>query len=1508
MLNSSEIIHSELYSMSHPQKRIWYMEKIYPNTSAYNICGFARVKCQVNFKLLEEAINVFIQKNEGIRLKFINEGDQVKQYVGKFKKIFIDFLDFSSFENPEYEFERWIKNNVKTPLKFESNELFYFAMFKISENSNGYFGKFHHIISDGWSLNIMSEQISKVYMKLLNNQDTEPIEAYSYLEYLENEKKYMCSDRFVRDKKYWKEMFEFLPELLWQTSEESILGERKSYKLNHELTSRIKEYVSSTKCTINSFFVALYLLYTSKVSQKKDIVIGTPVLNRSGKREKNMFGMFTSTMPFKFIIDEKNTVEEIIFDVNNELMQSFFHQKYPYDILAQDLELKKNGYDSLFNVCVNYYNSKLNSRINDEIVEYTEVYNGCQVYSLQLVIKEWGNKGEISLDFDYKTSDFTKSDIDVLYGGLVNLALNILSSPKIEMSKLRLISKEDEDFFIEKFNDSFSEYPKNKTVYKLFEEQTVRNPDNIAVSFEDKSITYHELNMKSNQLARLLITKGVMKDTIVAILTTHSIETVIAILAVIKSGGAYLPVDPGYPEERISYMLDDSCSSIILSNLDGSILSKHNREIINLKDGRNFSGDYENLDVVNKPDDMVYIIYTSGSTGKPKGTMIEHRGLVNYIWWAKKVYSIDDRDVFPLYSSLAFDLTVTSIFSPLVSGGQIIVYAENEDEHVLYRIIKENKCTLVKLTPAHLQLIKDMDNSLSSVKRFIVGGEDLKVSIAEKIHNSFKGQIEIFNEYGPTETVVGCMIHKYDYMEDKGVSVPIGVPADNVKIYILDSDFNPVPTGIVGEMYISGDGVAKGYLNREDLTLERFVSNPFNKEMRMYKTGDLARFTNNGKIEYVGRVDYQVKIRGYRIEFGEIENYILLYDSVKNAVVIDREFSNHEKYICAYVVKDGDFLEQELKDYLSKFLPEYMIPYKIIFIDDIPLTSNGKINRSLLPVPQISLGSLSHRTKPANEIEAALIDVVKNILDLERVGIDDDFLSLGGDSIKAILLSSKLSNMNLKLKVKDILSYPILADMAGKIENKVEAVESNHIIEGYIENTPIITWFFSQDFNEINHWNQSIMLSIDNIVTQDVIENALDSLIKRHDSFRLNFDKEKGRLFYNSGLLNSELKVSSFVVEECDDKKLQNIINDYGTKVKGSIDIRKDLLIRACIFIVNKNEKLLLLTAHHLAVDGVSWQIILEDLEELLGGLAKNTKCRFANKTDSFKKWSEGLVKYSNNEILQSEKEYWNQTENTDFDFLKCCIHNVVINNEDLLLVNAVKKSMIINCEDVDGILKVCKVFSINTGEFLTIALAITINKLTNKEQIVLELEGHGREELISGVDVTRTVGWFTSMYPVRLIINDTDLEQNIKLLKEQLRNIPNKGMGYGILKYMSKVLAKKQDKYLRFNYLGSFGKDFKNQLIKLSQYESGNDCGISNHMTSILDIIGIEIDGVLKFDFTYSKKIFDGVFIKSFMKRYFETIKNIIEVFSSKDDIKFTPSDFRSLEISQDSLDMLFD
>ncbi|MBD1372685.1 amino acid adenylation domain-containing protein [Hazenella sp. IB182357] len=1486
---------SRSFPLTHPQKRIWYIEQLMPGTALHHICGIAELKGKIDIQVFEETIIRFIEKHEAFRIHFFEENQEAYQTISDFALTKIDLKDFSLEDNPQLSCDKWMKQEIEKPFHLINHDLFYMAIYKISDSRIGLFIKIHHLIFDGWSIHILAKQLCEMYEQRMASESVESPFICSYREFIDKEQQYLNSERFLKDENFWKSKFESLPELIFNESSDEISGKRKSFFIDEKLSIEMKRWTERHQCSLNEWFIMLLQIYIRKMLGKQDIVIGTPVYNRSGKREKQTIGMFTSTVPLRCEMDEHVSVKEYVKQVKKEIRKSYKHQKYPYDLLVKEMQLKKHGYNHLFQCCVNYYNFKP----SNQLLDAEEVYNGYQLYPLQLVIKDWSDQSSLQLDFDFKTSVFTDLQIEQMYAKILQLADQILNNTNITIENLQLITETETQRLIYDFNHNETHYPKDKTIVQLFENQVEATPDRTAVTCENEVLTYGQLNKKANQLARSLQRDGIGRGQVVGVYASHSTELIVSILATLKTGAAYLPIDVCATPTRIEEILVDSEASCILTDRDIPQDLGFTGMIVGIKDQQLYLQDASNLNTIIHPDDLVYMIYTSGSTGKPKGVMIEHCSLVNYAYWSQKTYVNHMDEIFALYSSLAFDLTVTSIFTPLIGGNQIRVYQENDENFVLYDILADNKVTIIKLTPAHLSLLQDKSFPHSSVKRLIVGGEALKASLAQKIHQNFAQEIEIFNEYGPTETTVGCMVHLFDQTVSNQISVPIGTPADNVQIYILDEKLKPVPLGCIGELYISGDGVAKGYWNRPDLTRKYFIDNPFISGRKMYKTGDLARFLDGEMIEYVGRKDSQIKLRGYRIELGEIEYQLLQLPNIKEAVVVDCEMNSH-RHLCAYIVKESSTNQMtafKLKQELSKSLPVYMVPAHFIFMDNIPLTSNGKVNRSQLPLEFTSEENMTE-DQVLTEIEKKVIAILQEILKVNSISIMDDFYKLGGDSIKAIQLASKLKSMGLNIRVKDILTYSVIKEIVACIEeDQDDRTINQEMIEGQIALSPIVSWFFSQEFKQSHHWNQSVLLNLSDEFEIDRFERIMNDLIKHHDSLRINLNEKTGMLFYNSHHVSQKFDVKRVDLSSISYERQQMELERLGFELKSTMNLENDLLLRACYFDLGKQGKRLLITAHHLIIDAVSWRILLQDMIKLLED--RNLSGTLPKKTHSYQYWVNQVETYASR-LTDQDAVYWKSMKAS-----KTWLPSDSVLNDQSQSIQ--QHSERLHSEETQALLtKANEAFKTEPVDLLIAALAITVKEFTNQNRVCIEMEGHGREEFENGLDLSRSVGWFTSMFPMQIEIGEEMISTKIKSVKEQMRKVPNKGFDYLILKYLSRDLLDDNGSMIRFNYLGDFDATVYPKLFTLSDESSGADIGSLNHLTAAMDITAMVINHELRLSISFNHNVFSPNTIQSFMEKWLYHLRTIIDYCSNQDHIEFTPSDFETLNLSQDELDSL--
>ncbi|NOU64742.1 amino acid adenylation domain-containing protein [Paenibacillus sp. LMG 31461] len=1499
--------YTELLHLTHPQKRIWYLENIYPGTPMFNIGGPVIIHGTVNFNILKRAIHFFLYHNEGSRLRIVVKDNEAYQYISEFKEIKPNWIDFSILEQPNEAYQQWVENEAQKPFYMFDNDLFEFTFFKLSDEKHGYLPKFHHIIADGWTMQLLTKTISHCYESLLDGKEPAFNQVYSYKDYILKESLYLESERFIKDKKFWNVLFKDLSHVSLGKNSNSIKGRRKTYQLDATLSNRIREFANVQKVSLNTFFVFSYLLFRYKMTGITDIVIGTPVLNRSGKREKNTIGMFSNAMPCRFILNENSTVIDSLAKVNEDLGKFYFHQKYPYELLAKDLELKKNGIENLYNFCVNYYNTRLSTRIGGALLENTEFYNGHQIYSMQLVVKDWSEEEELLLDYDYKIDEYTEHDIDFMYKSLLILIDKMINESTELLSNLSLLTTEEEDLFIFQYNETRKEYSKSKTVIDLFMEQVARTPDRIAIRHGSRAMSYQELHNKSNLLADYLVQKGVLLEDIVGIYMHHSIEMIVALLAVLKSGAAYMPIDPTCPEDTLSYMIKEAKCNILLSSLNVKIESKLRCEIIEMN-----QFDWQQVmpktrQAIYKSNNLAYVIFTSGSTGKPKGVLIEHKSLVNYIEWASNTYVTDEDEIFAFYSSLSFDLTVTSIFTPLICGLQIEVYGQEDqdDEYVLLRIIKDTRVTIIKLTPSHLSLISNMKFDHCSVRTLIVGGENLTTELARRTYENFNQKVDIYNEYGPTEATVGCMIHKYSAENDKGTSVPIGQPAANTQVYVLDKKLRPVPMGVIGEIYISGVGVARGYLNQPHLTYEKFIDHPLLEGQKLYVTKDLAKFIDQNTLVYLGRVDNQVKINGQRIELDELETRLKKHELIKEALVVSVKKEHSDKiYLCAYIVwKDGNKTADsyDIRKLLTHSLSDKLVPLQIVNLPCIPLTRNGKVDYAHLPIPEVDIHRTKRIQRNLTKNEETLIQVLRQILN-KNISIEDDYFQMGADSIHAILISSKLRDLGYSLTVQDIMNHSIIADMALCMSKKSRGFIDQDQLDGDIKHTPITLWFFAQNLYNVNHYNQSIVLNLKQDITVIQMEQVLSVMIKHHDTLRLNYCAKTNTLYYNSGHLTRKIRIESFDLSNVPPEQQEGRYSQLSYELKSSFDIESGLLIKACYFILSDNNRKVLITAHHLVIDAVSWRIFIQDLELLLHQLSNKLDLILPEKTHSYRKWANKLNIYAQN-IPTRNVLFWRNTQYTD-EPRSLSSRSIKYNerSHQIVALDKEKTSLLLGTANFS--------YNTHTEELLMIALAYTLTEVSDTSNVWLEIESHGRDYFQDEINLTNTIGWFTVLYPIRLTVPNQKLDKLIMNLKEQIRTVPSNGLDYGVMKYLLEDERLKNCNVvkIRFNYLGDFSKDLENEFFATEISISEDD--ISQQNVGIYDtpVINCYVHkNQLYLMISNRSADFEGVKIDTFLMNYKQNINSIVEHCSITQKRHFTPSDFDTVDLTQEDLDRLF-
>ena len=1018
-----------------PQKNIWNLQKYYMDTAIANQCGAIIFDDKRNTGLLKKAIQTVIKKQTGLRLRFV-EKEEAMQYVSESGESDIPVKVFVT----EAELDQFADSFAKAPIGLTNCAQYRFVVFELKKRS-GVLVVLSHLISDAWTFGLLAKEVDYAYQALEKGELEDFVET-DYFNYIEAEKQYLNSEKFGKDAAYWSEKYAARPEKtsLKEISSisKSIEAKRIVKELPIDLENKINKFCKEHSVTQAVLFETALITYLYHINpENHSITIGIPVLNRCNAKEKEIAGMFISTMPLTIAVEENISAVLLARKISAGHMSVFRHQKYPYELILKELRETQNFDGNLYEVMFSYQNAV--TKTSAQTKWYS---NGYSEVPFTMHIDNRDGKESHTMTIDYQTAVFGQAEeVELIVQRIWYILGQICDDPNEAIAEIDIAPQKEKGKILIEFNDTYVEYPKEKCVHELFTEQAKRTPDRIALVFEDREFSYKELDEMSNSLAHFLREKGVKPNDIVPIIAKRSWYVIVAMLGILKAGGAYMPVSPEFPLERTQYMFEISAAHIALTV--GDYVNKKRDifceevKIFPLEQIR-LDVDVESLSNENSAEDICYIIYTSGSTGTPKGVTITHRNVSNYCYnntknnVCHKVIINGNKKIVSV-TNIVFDIFVTESLLPLLNG--MTVYFANDDEVVsqdkLSRLIIDNKIEILQTTPTKMRsylLNKAKVQYLSILKTIILGGEPFPEDLYRDINQ--QTNTRIFNIYGPAETTVWST-NKEIFKED----ITIGKPIANTQIYILDKNNNPVPIGVAGELCIAGAGVGKGYLNRPDLTAEKFVPNPFATEENhhgkvMYHTGDLARWRADGEIEYLGRIDTQVKIRGLRIELGEIESVMSSYDGIQLAAVADKRDENNRQYLVGYYTT-GEAVkidERDLRKHLADKLPKYMIPNYFVHLDKLPMTASGKTDRKNLPEPDLAARK-EVCVEPETEQEIILCELLQEILGMEKVGVNYDFFEYGGDSLRAIEYVAQAHGRGIEIALQNVFDHPSVREL-----------------------------------------------------------------------------------------------------------------------------------------------------------------------------------------------------------------------------------------------------------------------------------------------------------------------------------------------------------------------------------------------------------------------------------------------------------------------------------------------
>ena len=1272
---------------------------------------------------------------------------------------------------------------------------------------------------------------------------------------------------------------------------------------------RIEALAARYDVSVSSVLLASFQLLLWRLTQQTEIVMGVSAGGRNYEELETALGLFSKYLPLRSNFTEQVTFANLLREVEQELKdaeqwQEFFsfstdrrHISFKYEFVDEDIEAVQSG-------TVQFKLARAWARTDG-----SDVWLRCLRQTNGSLIAEW--------HFDARL--YGKSDIERLAAQWQTILSSVSARPEARISAINILDSAQRRQLLVDFNQTAEAEINTLCLHELVEAQVERTPDAVAVQFEEQQLTYRELDRRANRLARYLQRKGVAADTRVAIFVERSLEMVVGMLGILKAGGAYVPLDSEYPTERLALMLRDSGARVIVTQarlkplLDA--LAGDDLEIVCLdSDWPEIENESHEATLgAISPCNLAYVIYTSGSTGQPKGVMIPHEGICNRVLWIQREFPLTGTDSLLQKTPISFDASVWEIFVPLLSGARLVLAEPggHRDSAYLVDTIAKHKITTLQLVPSMLRVFLDEPNlsTCDHLRRVFCGGEALPFDLQQKFFARMNAGL--VNLYGPTETSIDATFRTCK-ANDEQRGILIGRPISNIQVYLLDQHLEPVPIGCSGELHVGGIGLSRGYLNRPDLTAERFILNPFSVESgeRLYRTGDLARYLPDGTIEYLGRIDHQVKLRGFRIELGEIETALCEQPAVKTAVVVAREDEPGHRRLVAYVVptNSSPLSTNELRSTLDQKLPDYMVPSAYVVLPELPRLPNGKIDRSSLPAPERAESqSDAGYIAPRNAVEESLQQVWQQVLGVSQIGIHDNFFELGGDSILSIQIVARANQAGLKLSPKLIFRHQTIAELAQVVTSSVASTLTQQgVVTGEARLTPIQHYFFEQELADQHHFNQTVLLEVRRRVSATQLQRVVEQLVLHHDALRLRFKRDETSGDWRQHYAGEDAALQ-IRVEEIDlSNGEESTLEARATELQRSLNLADGPLMRVALIDVGPNDnQRLLIAIHHLAVDGVSWRILLDDLERGLNQETRGEGINWGPKTTSYGQWSERLAQYA--QELQGETSFWSEIVRTAAELP---LPGNTGNGADRRLESAQSVVQQLDTEETRALLQdVPAAYHTQINDVLLTGLVEAIGKWSGERRIAVEMEGHGREEISDDLDLSRTVGWFTSVYPVVLDVHDAATPGDaLKQVKEQLRSIPNGGIGYGVLRYLSNAPQLKTDNRveLSFNYLGQLDQVLDaDSLFRGAKEAVGPQQSLQGRQRYALEVSAAVAGGKLHVRFTYNDQLHAAGTIQQVMNDYMKALRELITHCQKPEAGGFTPSDFPLIEVSQHELDL---
>ncbi len=1495
----------EGFRLSPQQQRLWLQQQ---DSSVYRAQCSILIEGQIRAEFLKEALQKVVNRNEILRTTFHRRpglkipiqaiADTSKQSWRTIDLSHLDFREHKARIDELFQEEKHLFFN------FQESPLLRSVLITLSDKQHVLLISLPSLCADSWTLKNLIKEIYHAYSACLKGEELldEPVQ---YIQFSEWQNELLESEDSETGKAYWRKQPSCSVPILTLPFEEKPTKSTRfnpdvyAQEIGPHLVAAIGALAQRSSTTIATFLLACWQILLWRLIGQSDIVVGTVYSCRKYQELHFALGLFAKWLPVRCSFQGDFKFREILWQIDQILHDIHKWQEY---FVWEDTELVGETIDFPIGF---EFEEWPNKYCTDEVsFSLHRQYLYFEPFKVKLTCVSRENS--ITAEFHYDTDLITTESIQCLTEQFQTLVRSVADNPETAIGKLEILSDRQRQQLLWELNKTQTNYPQGKCIHHLFEQQAKQIPNNIALVFEDQQLTYADLNARANQLAHHLQRLGTKPETVVAICiersasgsATLTLDLLVALLGILKAGGAYVPLDPGLPTERLAFMLQDAQPSVLLTQhhlLDK--LPNNQVRIICLDTDWQAIAQECNTNPTSTvvTQNLAYIIYTSGSTGKPKGVAVEHRQILNYVYSIQETLNLPAFASFATVSTFAADLGNTVIFPSLCIGGclHIISQERSSNPEALADYFHHHPIDCLKIVPSHIAalLVSSEPKKILPRQRLVLGGEALSRSLISQIVEQ-TSDCQIFNHYGPTEATVGALIYpiKIGQIDQSSQTIPIGRPIANTQIYLLDPNLQPVPFNVSGELYIGGAGLSRGYLNRPESTALNFIPNPFSNlpGERLYKTGDLARYLSDGNIEFLGRIDNQVKIHGFRVELGEIEAALAKHPAIRATVVLAREDEPDHKCLVAYIVSNWEQTPtmSDLRRFLRERLPDHMVPSAFVLMKTLPLTFNGKVDRHSLPAPDHARPeSKATFVAPRTPEETVLADIWTQFLRLKQVSIHDNFFELGGDSILSIQIIGRANRAGLLLTPRQLFEHQTIAKLAA-VAGKTRVIQlEQELVVGLIPLTPIQHWFFAQNLPDPHHWNQSVLLEARQALNPALLVQTVQYLLEHHDTLRLRFVKEETGWQQINTDINQEVPFTQLDLSALSELKQQSTIEIAIAELQASLNLAEGPLMRVALFdLGNQQPSRLLIAIHHLAVDGVSWRILLEDFHTVYQQLSRGETIQLLPKTTSFKQWAEQLREYAQSPQLQQEMNYWLLA-----DPHKPYTHLPIdYPGGDNTEAEARTVSVEFSMEETQALVqKIPKIHQTQINDVLLTALVQTFAQWTRVPSLLVDLEGHGREEIFNDVNLSRTVGWFSTIFPVLLNQREASSpKEALKAIKDQMRSIPNRGIGYGVLRYLRSDKANKTlqlqtqpQAEIKFNYLGQFDQMITElSLFGLAQGSNEpSPRSLRGHRSHLLSITGIIAGNQLKLNWIYSKAIHRRVTVESLAQGFVEALRLLI-------------------------------